>query len=700
MAGIVIPRLGGILPRIDARQLPDFAAQAANNCKLWNGVLKPLRAPNPVNTPSKSGTKKSMYRISSAGVDYWLHWIDNIDVWRAPLLGDTWTRLYYTGDGEPRVTRLEMAISKTDNVNGIDNYPSGYGEAGATDYPRAFYALGIPAPLTAPTVTPPAGTTVTRAYVYTFVNGWGEESAISPATLGTGALGTWVLSGMNTGPLNTGSLSGATYAGATGLVTVTTTANHWLHAGHKINITGVVGMTNLNADFLVYDVPSNTTFRVLLTTAQIYTSGGTWKRYAPYNINGLKQRIYRTITTSPGTQQYYYFVAEQTAAATYNDSLSDSQLGGVQPTTYLDMPPGDLAGIVALPGGFFAGFSKGNILCFSEPYKPYAWPAAYCKATAYPIVGLGVYGNSVVVCTTGTPEIATGISPDGMSLTRRAVNYPCMSKLSIVSSGYGVLYLSDMGLVLNDTLNSQLVTRNFYDRDAFHDSVTGVSAAISFAYDDRYYAFWRDINNNGQAFIFDPQEALATLSTNNYAINGAWRDPETGLAYIVDTTAIKQWDSSAGVNQTAQWKSKKFKLPKPGNMKVARIASDFTQTQAEQDAITAANAAIVASNTTLLAGIGATTTDNTEAAFASQSPAEITFAGDLAQQLIKTQFQGITFNLYADGALKFSKQVFNSKSFTLPKGYMADYYEVEFITNITISPPLEMAESISELKQV
>jgi hypothetical protein len=59
------------------------------------------------------------------------------------------------------------------------------------------YRLGIPRPVNAPIVVPPAGVDLTRAYVYTFVSAYGEEGQPSDATLATGTSGTWALSGID-----------------------------------------------------------------------------------------------------------------------------------------------------------------------------------------------------------------------------------------------------------------------------------------------------------------------------------------------------------------------------------------------------------------------------------------------------------------------------------------------------------------------
>ena len=74
----------------------------------------------------------------------------------------------------------------------------------------AYYNLKVPAPTDAPTLTNEAGTGPTvqevRAYVYTNVTAWGEESAPSPASIGT-ATATSVLRVGNFTAFPTGSYS-------------------------------------------------------------------------------------------------------------------------------------------------------------------------------------------------------------------------------------------------------------------------------------------------------------------------------------------------------------------------------------------------------------------------------------------------------------------------------------------------------------
>lgn len=178
MAQIAIKSFGGVAPKLDPVRLPDYAAQTALNCNLDNGTLRPLAGTSVTATPTKVGTKVTIYRFGQNGSDeslHWFHWLDDVDVVRGQIVGDTEERTYYTGDstfGHPRVTKSSIAL------------------IGGTNYPMQSYRLGIPAPTSsfAPGSTPPSGsvsgvgsgTVETRAYVYTWVSVDGEEG--SPST--------------------------------------------------------------------------------------------------------------------------------------------------------------------------------------------------------------------------------------------------------------------------------------------------------------------------------------------------------------------------------------------------------------------------------------------------------------------------------------------------------------------------------------
>lgn len=156
----------GAIPRVAPHLLPDGYAQAAVSCDLDKGTLRPLLNHSTVATPTKVGTKLTIFPYGAN----WFHWLEDVDVVRAPLAGDTLNRVYFTGQGAPKATDASIATT------------------GGTNYPMASYALGIPAPTTAPltgttgTATEPVdpATQEERQYVVTYVSAWGEESPPSP----------------------------------------------------------------------------------------------------------------------------------------------------------------------------------------------------------------------------------------------------------------------------------------------------------------------------------------------------------------------------------------------------------------------------------------------------------------------------------------------------------------------------------------
>ena len=172
MSGFSIRQFKGIAPRTDPLLLADNQAQTANNCTLRHGVMTPLSANLAVAaTLAKAGTKKTIYRfghLMPSELQYWFHWLDDVDVCKGQIFGDTSERTYYTGDSTnpPQVTNATMMLS-----------------GGGTLYPNASYTLGIPQPA-ATLLAVPAGTGTgiaeTRVYTYTYVSAWGEEGL--PAT--------------------------------------------------------------------------------------------------------------------------------------------------------------------------------------------------------------------------------------------------------------------------------------------------------------------------------------------------------------------------------------------------------------------------------------------------------------------------------------------------------------------------------------
>lgn len=159
-------------------------------------------------------------------------------------------------------------------------------------------------------------------------------------------------------------------------------------------------------------------------------------------------RLYRSSTTQTG--QAWQFVAEvPIGTLTYTDTKLQEELDEVLVTETWEEPRADLFALAALPNGILVGLAEGGRrLCFCEPGYPYAWPREYEIPLQYPGVGIGVFGQTAVVPTTGFPYYVSGA--DSASMSAQIIEAPqaCVSKRSIVGAQAGVFYASPDGICL------------------------------------------------------------------------------------------------------------------------------------------------------------------------------------------------------------------------------------------------------------
>ena len=180
MTAVRLETFGGMAPKISNRLLPDTAASNAKNARLLSGELRGIRTPSRIHRFT-SGTVKNVKRIfKDNGVPVWLGLADaDSDIVKGPLVNDSFNRHYWSGQ--------EAYIA----YNDLDRIENG-------DTP---YRLGTPSPVAAPVLTVVGGTeeSETRAYVYTFVNFYSEESKPSPVVSASGPFdGSWDLSVLET----------------------------------------------------------------------------------------------------------------------------------------------------------------------------------------------------------------------------------------------------------------------------------------------------------------------------------------------------------------------------------------------------------------------------------------------------------------------------------------------------------------------
>jgi hypothetical protein len=675
MTAFRIAGFSGLVPRLAKQLLGPNQAQVATNCILTSGDLRPRSGPLLVFAPVITNDIVSMFRMEKDGNEKWLAWERDVDVARSPIAGNTSRRFYYTGDGEPRASDYDTATS------GVGPYPSG------------CFVLGVTPPITKPTVTPSGGigAAVTREYVYTFVTPWGEESAPSPvSTLATGKVDdTWALSGMDAAPPNSGTISAAVKdTPSAGYVTATFNSVFGLRAGEEIAIASVAGMTDLNGTQAIVSISGNDVV-FLLSTTQTYSSGGTWTRNAPHNTTGMTKRIYRTLTSASGTE-YHYLVTLSVATTTYNDTISDTvaAVNEVLPSTNWLMPPADMRGIIIMANGIACGFF-GNEVCFSEPFKPYAWPTAYRQTYDEDIVAIGVNGTTLVGMTQGNPFTITGVDPVTMGggMEAMGVAWPCMSKSSVATFAFGVGYAAPQGFVIiGPTVD--VVTKDLFTQKEW--SELNPSTFIATSADNRYYCGYT-ADGSSLMFVIDKAEAASFIKINQ-RITDIWADPWTGKLYVAFDKKIYQWEGDVGTKLSYEWRSKTFVTAPPINYGAAKIDADFSMTEAESAASSGSYQGVIDANEALITG------GLMNDGLADPSLGEYEIGGDEMLPIPALSIDSLQFQLWADGELKLSRSVTNSRAFRLPTGYKADNVEVVLSGNVKVTGVV-LAETMDGLKQ-
>ena len=409
-----------------------------------------------------------------------------------------------------------------------------------------------------------------------------------------------------------------------------------------------------------------------------------------YNVT--HRRIYRSVTGSNSTQ--LQFVAEVAAnASTYSDTLTSAQLGEVLKTTTWNTPPDNLKGLVEMPNGILAGFVN-NEVYFSEPYYPHAWPTEYSVSVDQEIVGLGVFGQSVVVLTKGNPYIISGVASASMSAEKIAIIEPCLSIRSIASDSMGVTYASPNGLVEIGPGGPNLITQNVMLREQFIK--LSPLSAIGVSTQGRYFMFYQsaddDIENG--CLVFDRRIAATPLSQLSFIASSAWVDKEDANLYVVEDGEIYLWEGDAFNSLPYEWISKDFILPEPVNFGAIEVYADFG-TIVDADLLQQQQSQIVAANQAIFAGA---TTLNGEFNEATLNTYEFngSILGSIPQQ-VEDRF--VLVIVYADGVEKQRITLTGRGAKRLIAGYKSDTYRFAASGNIPLRH-IKVAETVRELKSL
>jgi hypothetical protein len=687
----MIADFAGMLPIRDPILLPDNNAQLAENCWLYRGQIRGFRAAAPVAMAQYADTQQ-VYRIplntdnppdfTSAG-SLWLEFPDPfITAIRNPTVGDTYNRYYFFPS--------DQYNSKGDNPAWPTASPGPvYNTLTRLQSNSPMYSLGIDAPTTPPTITPPASYVVltTNApsgvgatVLYFAANTLGsvgvgmyavdltDHRLVASTTIGA-AINTTTLTFSSTGSAPNNIIPGMACVCTNNPATVfpnskvasvtatTVTLNYALvgavNAGDTFQfdnanqiitnttvtaVNNAAGQVTLSTGVTSGGVQTGDTIQFLTavpeTRAYVYTfisdfdeesqpspatvaSGdgtGTWIVVIPappagYNtnvpFNPGHYRLYRTVTDTAGNATYYQVTEvpiNPTGTVTISDSASDASITAnlVLSTIGYAPPPAGLQGVVMMANGIAAGFTNEREIWFSAAYLPHAWPPQYALTVDYPVVGLTADGTSLNIITQGSPFIATGVTPDTMTIGKVSANEPCISRGSIVGSGEGAYYASPNGVQLLNSGGTTNVTEQVYEKE-FHYSLLPPQWA-SARYGSSYASFIKgapipsrdyllrdtDIPSphdtlGYSGFVMDSGDAntpftyLRTPTIATTKVLNAYSDELSGQIFILQSdNQVLQWNPPVGspgatTLRSWQWKTKKFRFTMPQQFKAFMV---------------------------------------------------------------------------------------------------------------------------------
>lgn len=493
MTALALKQFGGTMPLVEPRLLPEYMAEEAVNVDVSRGALDAYSAPSLVHTFPQPYRRAYRLPNQDSTAFAWLGLeSEYASVVRSPLANDTERRVYWTIPGAAAPYWNTYARIEA----GTPPYNLGVVQ------PDAAYQLGVTA--TGGTATP----LVSRSYLYTHVDAFGEESAPNlPSAIVSGAPdATWVITGLPlTAPANPAGL----------------------------------------------DYPPVTRLHLYRTVTGATTGAQYWL-VARFDYDGVAFPVPPASYTDPWTDP----------ELVVGFSLISEGWGN---------PPTGLDGLVAMTGGMLVGFT-GNTVHFSEVDRPHTWPAAYDQSLHYDLVGMAFWNRSLVALTKGYPSVGTGNAPLNFVFQQIQAAEPCIHRGSIVADLLGVFWASQNGLVLfngkvvaNQT--TQEIGEDIWARDYARTAVIGVRhRSLYLALTPG------NANGPGWILDFAELRRGVVRLASLQGATAVWSDETTGDTFAIAGAAVYRWDDLDTARLTYRWKSKHIFAMAPGNFGAVQVA--------------------------------------------------------------------------------------------------------------------------------
>ena len=353
--------------------------------------------------------------------------------------------------------------------------------------------------------------------------------------------------------------------------------------------------------------------------------------------------VYHDVSEDPPTSAAVYW--GDAGNFDFVDDFDSRALTIILESDNYEQPPEDLQGLVAIQNNILAGFS-GNVVYFSEPGVFHAWPSEYAITLEHNIVGLASISGFLLVLTDAYPYSVSGSDPATFSQSRIDANYPCLNRRSIVNMGFGIVYATHEGLaVFSPSVGPAIITKLLYNSDTWRTDLDPSTLVATF-YNDNYFA-----SHSTGAITYErdgrDQNVGGFFVDHDYTFTATWYDSPTNKLFLVSGTNgdILEWNVPTQPSATMQWKSKTIITKDFINLGAARVIADYTDVTTIWD----------------------TTLDNWEAS------AELWNTSD-----------EVTFELYANKQLIFTRTLNSDDTFRMPTGYKTDTFEVSVQGNVRI----------------
>lgn len=628
---LTFQQFSGVAPRIAPRLLPATLAQEALDVKLWSGELRPQYADEVLQYIPNS--IKSIYRYKWKNQNYhWLMWNRDTKVAKGPVYDDENNRIYFMNAGGFFVTDSSLLKDQ--------DYATGTLPAGS------WYHTAIPEPgqsdiwISGGTGS---GDIESRSYVYCYVRQWSDGT---------------IDVGKSSGPLkNSSDRSRYTVDVRPGQVVDMSIVDPIAHANG-------IG-TGIN--------------KIYIYRSEVTSAGQALYSYVDQFDVNLERVTNNPAAVWVSNGSYYK----------YSDSKPNTSLGEACPSIYWDAPVTGLKGLVSLQNGLFAAY-KDSTIYVSDWNAPHAWPYEHKVTIDYPIVGLGSFGNTIVVCTEAAPVLIVVQDPTNPTVKAVQENCPCVSADSIVDTRNGVIFASQNGLVLINSTSPTCITEKLITQDEWlplhPESLKGAFL------NNTYYGFFTNPSDKAAGFIFDLDSYTYSTVYNSIISSGlvfttqpakvVYNDIEQTQLYVcyphedLARYSLCSFASDPRINKSFRWRSKVNVSPQGlFNLSAARVMMTSQSSQKENEHIW-------------------------EGKLTGSSLAARVMDGEPINGWCKTNelelADATVFNYYVDGELKYSREVKDSKPFRLPSGFRGETIEVEVKSNAYIHS-ITLASSMGEL---